>query len=113
MAEDDKTSFTGKLDTHTKTARPANVGPHDYAKEQHDPHKRGVTPEDYKPQPGDSASGPAAPGGPVNIRPKGAAAGGRPDDSGGAAKPDAGGAAPETKATGRGKAASGGGLAEE
>lgn len=52
-----------------KTARPANVGPHDYRKDQHDPEKRGVTPEDYRPRPGDdnNRTDPQAPGGPVNI----------------------------------------------
>ena len=52
-----------------KSARPANVGPHDYRKDQHDPEKRGVTPGDYDPHPGDDNNGtdPGAPGGPVNI----------------------------------------------
>lgn len=53
-----------------KTARPANVGPHDCRKDQHDPERHGVTPEQgYKPRPGDSnnRTDPGAPGGPVNI----------------------------------------------
>ena len=33
----DKTSFTGKIDFHEKTARPANVGPHHVNQDQHDP----------------------------------------------------------------------------
>jgi hypothetical protein len=99
-------SVTGKLDTHTKTARPANVGPHDFQKDQHDPDKRGFTPEEgYKPRPGDTAPSPAVRGeGPANIPVKGGA--GSSDDAG---------VTPETraKATGRGKHGSTGGLAEE
>jgi hypothetical protein len=94
-------NFTGKTDLHTKTARPANVGPHDVNKDQHDPDKRGVTPADYNPHPGDNTPSPAVPGGPVNIPPK--------DD----AQPESG-VTPETraKARGRGKQDAGG-LAEE
>ena len=48
---DKTTSFPEKPDLHTKTARPANVGPHDPNKDQHDPKAKGVTPEDYDPGP--------------------------------------------------------------
>jgi hypothetical protein len=105
-------SFTGKTDFHTKTARPANVGPHDVTKDQHDPDRRGVTPADYKPHLGDNTPSPAVPGGPANIPPKGAAGegtGGRPDD----ARPDTG-VTPETRAKARGLGKQDtGGLAEE
>ena len=40
----------------TKTARPANVGPHDRADDQHEPGKEGVTAGDYKVNPADSAA---------------------------------------------------------
>ena len=66
--------FTGRIDTHTRTARPANVGPHDLRDDQHDPASRGVNPEqDYKPRPDDIAgtAGPGTPGkAPVTIAPK-------------------------------------------
>ncbi|MFC0409941.1 hypothetical protein [Roseomonas elaeocarpi] len=42
--------------TKTKSARPANVGPHDRADDQHDPNAKGVTPEDYKVNPADSVA---------------------------------------------------------
>jgi len=74
MARKKTTSFIGRIDTHAKTARPANVGPHDVGDDQHDPGSRGVTPErGYKPRPDDLATtaGPGTPGkAPVNIPPK-------------------------------------------
>lgn len=80
-----------------KTARPANVGPHDRAADQQDPSAPGTTPKDYTPGPGDNnnRTDAAAPKGPVNIPVKG----GSPDDVAG---PDA--AKREVpQATGRGK----------
>lgn len=67
-----------------KTARPANVGPHDRDDDQHDPADPGTKPEEYEPGPGDNnnRTDAAAPKGPVNIPVKGAA----PDDVAG---PDA------------------------
>ena len=67
-----------------KTARPANVGPHDRSDDQHDPANSGTKPETYEPAPGDNnnRTDAAAPSGPVNIPVKGSA----PDD---AAGPDA------------------------
>lgn len=79
-----------------KTARPANVGPHERGQDQHDPTDPGTKPEEYEPGPGDNnnRTDAAAPKGPVNIGVKGAA----PDD---AADPgDAGRDMPQ--ATGRG-----------
>ena len=88
-----------------KTARPANVGPHDRNDDQHDPADPGTKPEEYEPAPGDNnnRTDAAAPGGPVNIGVKGAAGDGpgQPDE---AAEPD-NGVTEETKAktTGMGK----------
>jgi hypothetical protein len=58
-----------------KTARPANVGPHDRTDDQHDPADPGTKPEEYEPRPGDNnnRTDAAAPGGPVNIGVKGGA----------------------------------------
>ena len=58
-----------------KTARPANVGPHDRTDDQHDPANPGTKPEEYEPRPGDNnnRTDAAAPGGPVNIGVKGGA----------------------------------------
>jgi hypothetical protein len=109
----DKTSFTGKIDLHEKTARPSNVGPHDPNKDQHDPDAPKRTPEDaYAAEVGGQAAivGPRTLGkaAPVNIRVKGAEgdAPGQPDEL---AEPDAG-VTEETKrkATGCGKADAGG-----
>jgi len=57
-----------------KTARPANVGPHDRSDDQHDPSDSGIKPQDYTPGPGDNnnRTDAAAPSGPVNIPVKGA-----------------------------------------
>lgn len=38
-------SFTGKVDTETKTARPTSVGPHHSRDKQEDPGNPGITPE--------------------------------------------------------------------
>ncbi|UPG73821.1 hypothetical protein MVG78_06690 [Roseomonas gilardii subsp. gilardii] len=61
----------------TKTARPANVGPHDVNDEQHDPKSKGVKPSDYERETEDSVAG--KPGekssGPVNIGVRQATAG--------------------------------------
>ena len=38
-------SFTGKYDTETKTARPTSVGPHHARHEQEDPDNPGIKPE--------------------------------------------------------------------
>lgn len=49
MASDsgkDRTSFTGKYDLETKTARPRNVGPHDVTRDQEDPNDKGIQPGD-------------------------------------------------------------------
>ena len=61
-----------------KTARPANVGPHERNEDQHDPMAPGVKPGQYEPGPGDNnnRTDAAAPKGPVNIPVKGAG----PDD---------------------------------
>jgi hypothetical protein len=61
-----------------KTARPANVGPHERNEDQHDPAAPGVKPGQYEPAPGDNnnRTDAAAPKGPVNIPVKGAG----PDD---------------------------------
>jgi hypothetical protein len=104
----DKTNFTGKIDFHEKTARPANVGPHDVNEDQHDPDAPKRKPEDmYKTEVEGQAAivGPKTSGkAPVHIRVKGAAgdAPGQPDET---AAPDAG-VTEETKrkTTGRGKA---------
>ena len=58
-----------------KTARPANVGPHERGEDQHDPTDPGTKPEEYEPGPGDNNNrvDAAAPKGPVNIPVKGAA----------------------------------------
>ena len=37
-------SFTGKYDLETKTARPKSVGPHDVARDQEDPADPGIDP---------------------------------------------------------------------
>ena len=64
-----------------KTARPANIGPHDPLGEEHDPTDPGTKPEEYEPGPGDNnnRTDAAAPKGPVNIRVKGAAEEAGPD----------------------------------
>lgn len=65
-----------------KTARPANVGPHDpLGKDQHDPSNPGTKPRDYEPGPGDNnnRTDAAAPEAPVNIPVKGGADEAGPD----------------------------------
>jgi hypothetical protein len=64
-----------------KTARPANVGPHDRSDDQHDPADPGTKPQEYEPKPGDNnnRTDAAAPGGPVNIGVKGGAPEAAPD----------------------------------
>ena len=59
-----------------KTARPANVGPHERGQDQHDPTDPGTSPQEYEPKPGDNnnRTDAAAPKGPVNSPVKGAAA---------------------------------------
>ena len=77
-----------------KTARPANVGPHERGQDQHDPKDPGTKPEEYEPGPGDNnnRTDAAAPKGPVNIPVKGAA----PEAGPGAARDEV------PQATGRG-----------
>jgi len=43
-SDDEKTSFTGKYDLETKTARPKSVGPHDVTRDQEDPADPGTKP---------------------------------------------------------------------
>jgi hypothetical protein len=38
-------SFTGKYDTETKTARPKSVGPHGVTRDQEDPGDKGIDPQ--------------------------------------------------------------------
>ncbi len=47
MTSDSKqgSSFTGKYDLETKTARPKSVGPHDVTHEQEDPADKGIDPQ--------------------------------------------------------------------
>lgn len=81
MAEDTKgsgSSFTGKYDTETKTARPTSVGPHHARREQEDPGNPGIKPEQgYASeiaQLNDSSNkGARSSSGPVNIGVKGGA----------------------------------------
>ena len=72
---------TEELGGGEKTARPANVGPHDRGDDQHDPADPGTKPEEYEPKPGDNnnRTDAAAPGGPVNIGVKGGADEAGPD----------------------------------
>ena len=45
MASDKEgSSFTGKYDLETKTARPKSVGPHDATRDQEDPADPGINP---------------------------------------------------------------------
>ncbi|MGG5810224.1 hypothetical protein [Falsiroseomonas sp. CW058] len=68
-------SFTGKYDTETKTARPTSVGPHHARHEQEDPANKGIDPQSGYAN--EIAEGNRAAGagehrasGPVQIQPK-------------------------------------------
>lgn len=90
MASDsakDRTSFTGKYDLETKTARPKSVGPHDVTRDQEDPAEKGIDPgkgyanEIAEVNAARDAGGKPAKGSPVQIAVKGAAKD-RPEGSG-------------------------------
>lgn len=82
-SEKDRTSFTGKYDLETKTARPKSVGPHDVKRDQEDPADPGINPgKGYANEIAEvnAARGSGAKG-PVQIKVKGGAEG-EPEGSG-------------------------------
>ncbi|MBX9593993.1 MAG: hypothetical protein K2X46_06495 [Roseomonas sp.] len=90
MASDtdkDRTSFTGKYDLETKTARPKSVGPHHATRDQEDPADPGIDPgtgyanEIAELNAARDAGGKPAKGSPVQIKVKGGAPG-EPEGSG-------------------------------
>lgn len=78
-SEKDRTSFTGKYDLETRTARPKSVGPHDVTRDQEDPAEKGIDPgkgyanEIAEVNAARDAGGRPAKGSPVQIGAKGAA----------------------------------------
>ncbi|WP_203070907.1 hypothetical protein [Falsiroseomonas ponticola] len=86
-SEKDRTSFTGKYDLETKTARPKSVGPHHATRDQEDPADKGIEPgagyanEIAEVNAARRAGGKPAKGSPVQIKVKGGAPG-EPDGSG-------------------------------
>lgn len=80
-SEKDRTSFTGKYDLETKTARPKSVGPHHATKNQEDLTDPGIEPgagyanEIAELNAARATEGKPAKGSPVQIKVKGGAEG--------------------------------------
>ncbi len=82
--EKDRTSFTGKYDLETKTARPKSVGPHDVKRDQEDPADPGIQPgTGYANEIAElNAARDTKARGPVQIKVKGGTEGEKPEGSG-------------------------------